>query len=173
MVLLDVLYIPKFKFNLLSVSSFIASAQAIISFYHDSFLIQEVTTKRRIGKGKRTEGLYVLDTNTSNSEGLYILDTNTSNSEISVNQVGSQIWHDRLGHPSAKVLQILKPPLQLKVVTSPKDAPCFVCPLAKQKRLSFISHHHMAAKVFDLIQCDVWGGHIIYLRLITNDHFLL
>lgn len=34
---------------------------------------------------------------------------------------------------------------------------CYVCPLAKQKRLPFVSHHHMPEFPFDLIHCDVWG----------------
>lgn len=107
MVLLDVLYVPEFKFNLLFVSSFITSAHAMITFYHDSFLIQELHTKRMIGRGKMIEGLYVLD-------------NYTLASAFSVKHVGSHIWHDRLGH-SLKVLQIKRPYLELDFVVSPKD----------------------------------------------------
>ena len=33
---------------------------------------------------------------------------------------------------------------------------CLVCPIAKQKRLFFLSLNHMSIFVFDLIHCDVW-----------------
>lgn len=75
--------------------------------------------------------------------------------------MGSHIWHERLGHPSVKVVQFLNHLLKLDVVISPKDTPCSICPLAKQKRLPFISHHHIAAKTFDLIHCDAWGPYHI------------
>ena len=34
---------------------------------------------------------------------------------------------------------------------------CVICPLAKQRRIAFPSFNHMAAALFDLIHCDVWG----------------
>lgn len=151
LVLLDVLYIPEFKFNLLSVSSFIANTLVVISFYHDSFLIQELKTRKMIGKGKLIEGLYVLD-------------TLPPVSELSVNQVCSHTWHARLGHPSGKILQLLKTKLHLDVLVSHKDTPCSTCPLEKQKRLSFPSAHYIFAMAFDLIHCDVWGLSCIYFE---------
>lgn len=39
-----------------------------------------------------------------------------------------------------------------------KDVPCPVCPLAKQKRLKFVSNNHLSANPFDLIHLDVWGS---------------
>lgn len=37
------------------------------------------------------------------------------------------------------------------------DSHYYICPLAKQKHLSFSSNNHVASHVFDLIHCDVWG----------------
>lgn len=31
------------------------------------------------------------------------------------------------------------------------------CPLAKQRKLPFESHNHLAKSPFDLIHCDIWG----------------
>lgn len=61
LVLHDVLFVPQFKFNLLSVSSLTLGSQTNTSFFRDHFKIQENTTKMMIGKGDKVQGLYVLD----------------------------------------------------------------------------------------------------------------
>ncbi|XP_073307175.1 uncharacterized protein [Primulina huaijiensis] len=86
----DVMFIPHFKLNLLSVSSVLANTKSMISFHHNSFIIQEVITRKMIGKGRKIEGLYVLDT----SSGL---------KNIFINQISLETWHSRLGHPSIKI----------------------------------------------------------------------
>ncbi|XP_075491094.1 uncharacterized protein LOC142529437 [Primulina tabacum] len=78
LVVLDVLYIPEFKFNLLSVSSLIATTQNVISFYCDSFIIQDMAIEKMIGKGRRIDGLYVLD-------------ASSIHPGSSINQVGSHV----------------------------------------------------------------------------------
>ena len=57
-----------------------------------------------------------------------------------------------------------------------KADPCYVCPLAKQRRLSFDSNNHMAQSPFDLVHCDVRGpyhvssqsGHRFFLTLVDD-----
>lgn len=51
----DVLFVPEFKINLFSVSSFIMHTEMVISFFHDQFTIEDPTLKRMIGKGRRME----------------------------------------------------------------------------------------------------------------------
>ncbi|XP_073121108.1 uncharacterized protein [Henckelia pumila] len=141
--LLDVLYIPEFKFNLLSVSSLIADTQSTVSFYHDSFIIQDNISKRMIGKGKKIDGLYILE-------------VASSSSSIPINHVDIQVWHNLLGHPSLKILQSLRSMLQLNIEDLHSATPCTVCPLAKQKLLPFVSHHHVSLDAFDLVHCDTY-----------------
>lgn len=38
--------------------------------------------------------------------------------------------------------------------------PCYICPLAKQRKLSFVSHNNMSSSPFDLIHCDIWGPYL-------------
>lgn len=66
-------------------------------------------------------------------------------------------WHDRLGNPSIKHVNALRDVLPLKSLKDHCSAPCLVCPLAKQRRLSFQSNNHIAANLFDILHCDVWG----------------
>lgn len=73
--------------------------------------------------------------------------------------VSIDTWHCRFGHPSISRLHVLKDILNLDTC-SVKDCHfkyCTVCPLEKQKRLSFKSSHHMIKNCFDLIHVDIWG----------------
>lgn len=53
---------------------------------------------------------------------------------------------------------------------------CHICPLAKQRRLSFPFNNNVANDVFDLIHCDIWGpfkiptysGHKFFLTLVDD-----
>ena len=117
-----------------------------------------------IGKGKRVQDLYVLDMNNSEFYGQPIV----------CNNVSVQTWQNRLGHFSPKCFDLLKNQLQCNKTSS--TVPCYICPLAKQRRLSFISHHNMSDSPFDLIHCDIWGpyhlnsysGHRYFLTVLDD-----
>lgn len=55
------LLVPEFKFDIFSVSSFLADTKLSIIFFRDSFLIQDFNNQMTIGKGIQIENLYVLD----------------------------------------------------------------------------------------------------------------
>lgn len=82
LILKDVLFVPAFKFNLFSVSSFIGSSQLTVIFYNDRFIIQDPHIKTTIGKGRRLQNLYVLDVVQPHAEFL-------------TNQVSFSTWHNR------------------------------------------------------------------------------
>lgn len=144
LVLEDVLYIPDFKFNLISVSCLLAKTTSVINFCHNSFINQKVLTNKMIGKRRKVDGLYILDASSDSRTG-------------SVNQVSVNLWHSRLGHPSVRVMELLKDHLQYNVFQLDKCKSCLICPLAKQRRLAFISNHNVSASPFDLMHCNVWG----------------
>lgn len=54
--------------------------------------------------------------------------------------------------------------LQFDVSKYSNTEPCYICPLAKQRRLSFVSHNHLSQSPFDLIHCDVWGPYHVSAR---------
>ena len=140
-VLRDVLFVPGFKFNLVSVSALTINSDLVLLFLNDGFVIQDMSSKMMIGKGKRQDGLYVLQVDTS------------SHIHSSFNLVSAQIWHDRLGHLSFKKLQPMKSVLDF--AASNKGQPCYICPLAKHRRLLFISHNTLSAKPFDIVHCEI------------------
>ncbi|KAK0584459.1 hypothetical protein LWI29_013591 [Acer saccharum] len=106
LILKDVLFVPTFKFNLLSVSALTSETKLTVQFLPDHFEIQEICSQMMIDRGKRVEDLYVLDAATLNSV-----------SSTYVNNVSAQVWHNRLGHISFKRLDSLKSHLHYIVIT--------------------------------------------------------
>ena len=84
----DVLFVPKFKFNLLSVSALLLHTDFSVNFWVDHFIIQDLNQQLTIGKDKLVVCLYVLDVDTPHF------------SSALVNVVAASTWHNRLGHVS-------------------------------------------------------------------------
>ncbi|CAA7046908.1 unnamed protein product [Microthlaspi erraticum] len=98
-----------------------------------------------IGRGNLINNLYILQA-----------------PAISSNLCGSLLddgllWHQRLGHPFPAKLQHLSGILHLHKAASSVSPHCSICPLAKQKRLSFPSNSRLSKAPFDLVHLDVWG----------------
>lgn len=60
LVLRDVLYVPDFCFNLLSVSALTHKTSRMVHFTADSCAIQDKLLLKTIGKGDFSKGLYIL-----------------------------------------------------------------------------------------------------------------
>ncbi|KAL5565554.1 hypothetical protein UlMin_028718 [Ulmus minor] len=122
----------------------------------------DLSTKKMIGRVDKVQDLYILNLN--------------SISHAFVNNVSAHIWHNRLGHISFKRLDSLKDQLKCDVTRLHKSDPCYICPLAKQRRLPFESNNHLSKFPFDLVHCDIWGpyqtisytGHRYFLTLVDD-----
>ena len=114
-----------------------------------------------IGKGNKIGDLYLFYVNNNNSA------LSSSQSITSINNVDVHIWHSRLGHLSNKRLNLLKDQLHCNTSKLHTHNPCYICPLAKQRTLSFVSNNHMPPFLFDLMHCDIWGP---YNELDYFDH---
>ena len=68
----------------------------------------------------------------------------TALNSCNVNYVDTtSLWHCRFGHPSAKRLELLQSVVPTIISCNNKTFDCSICPLAKQRRLSFptsVSH---------------------------------
>ena len=125
-----------------------------------------------IGKGKRVQDLYVFIVKPSKS--IFNSKSAFHNSAICINNVFVQTWHNRLVHLSTKCFDLLQEQLQCKRISN--SSHCTICPLAKQRKLPFISHNHMSQSHFDLVHCDIWGpyhaasysGHRYFLTLVDD-----
>ncbi|CAA7044889.1 unnamed protein product [Microthlaspi erraticum] len=92
LVLHNVLHVPSFRFNLISVSSLLKDSNSSNHFYSNHCLIQESTQGLMIGRGTLIQNLYILQPSTS---------SNFCGSLL----VDGALWHQRLGHPSFAKLQ--------------------------------------------------------------------
>ena len=112
LILNDILCVPEFKFNLLSVSGLTSAGDdlgLIVHFLHDFFYIQDTCSKKMLGMSCHHNDLYLLDPNSL-----------TYASIAYVNNISAQTWHNRLGHLSFKRLDSLKDQLFCDVFTLKK-----------------------------------------------------
>ena len=137
----NVFLIPSFKFNLLSVSQITKSLNCAVTFLLDRCFFQDLTTKRTIRVGSCWNGLYFMQSPTS----LY-----------ATARPSFDIWHWRLGHPSASRSSDISA-LDSSVSFSNKMS-CDVCPLGKHTRTPFPSSNTKSSFPFELIHCDIWGS---------------
>lgn len=72
-------------------------------------------------------------------------------------QISSEVWHQRLGHPSQDKIHALSKLLHISCNKTSLDRLCTICPLAKQKRLSFPHSQKLSKSPFDLVHIDIWG----------------
>lgn len=159
--LTDVLYVPQFELNLISVTCLTKSQLLMVKLYHNHAVIKQITSKKMIGRADVHEGLYLLDIPSQ---------TFSTNAAVTLQQ-----WHSRFGHPANDKIKILGEELSLSNKDC-EDLVCSVCPLAKQKRIPFVSMNHIANKPFDILHCDVWGpyqtpsfqGHKYFVTLVDD-----
>lgn len=140
----NVLYVPEFKFNLLSVTRLTKDLSCSISFFPNFCTLQDFYSGKVIGIGREHNGLYMLKDEVPAVIGGTIKPDNHID-----------LWHIRLGHPSLKAMQHI---LSLKDHTDVRrHNNCQTCPLAKQCRSVFPESHSKSTKCFQLMHVDVWG----------------
>ena len=166
----NVLCVPSFTFNLLSISKLTKHLPFCLVFLSQFYFIQDLTCWKMIGVGEMHHGLYLLQRKLSSSSSKHpSLSQYLSplKSILIVNSVVDmpKLWHSRLGHPSFNKLLPIKD--VLPSFSQSCDDICTVCPLAKHKRLPFPTHNEISKFPFDLIHIDVWGPYSV----ITHDGY--
>ena len=144
----NMLCIPSFSFNLVSLSKLIPSFSCCCIFLSHYCFIQDLQPSRMNELGKKQGGLYTLQlANTilpkfffdmlSMLSSLSFVNSVTSCNSTSIID-DTSLRHSRLGHPSFERLVLLQS-LLLEVINcrNNKYFDCLICPIAKQKRLSF------------------------------------
>lgn len=138
----DVLLIPSFGFNLVSISKLTQQHSCSIAFNSQFCVIQDLVSMREIGRAQAHGGLYRIM-------------GNRTNNKVAAATTNADIWHLRFGHTPSLKLDFLS---QMDPhITSKNQSHCPTCPIAKQKRLSFPISESLASCPFDLIHVDIWG----------------
>ncbi|KAL8144971.1 hypothetical protein AgCh_003257 [Apium graveolens] len=158
----NVLCVPTFKHNLLSVQKLVQDNNCEVNFSPTQCIITDKTSKQVVGIAKVSNGLYVLNSNSVASSNSVMLSDPES------------LWHHRLGHtPLPKLFKIpyLKPLLKNTAHT------CLTCPMAKMTKLPFQSSESISPKKFDLVHMDIWGPYKVpyqskyrFFLTLVDDH---
>jgi len=148
--LINVLYIPSFTFNLISISKLVSSASCTLTFSSTTCILQDTNTQARIGTVEVRHDLYQLTPD-------HIIPHTICSTTVrpQCNIIPIDLWHFRMGHPSSERLQCMQS--YYPFLQNNKNFTCNTCHYAKHKRLPFSSSNSHASNSFDLLHIDIWG----------------
>ncbi|KAM0001405.1 putative RNA-directed DNA polymerase [Helianthus debilis subsp. tardiflorus] len=72
-------------------------------------------------------------------------------------KASSTIWHQRLGHPHARVFHSIVSGFSLPVSNKLFPTICSACQQGKSSKLSLNNSNFHSNNILDLVYCDVWG----------------
>lgn len=147
LILHDVLHIPLFQFNLISVQKLCKDLNCTVLFDETKCVIQDHLKKgRQLLLGNSQGGLYSTPTQGSK------FPVNTSLLAV---KEDLNVWHLRLGHVPFDKLKSIPDLSSLKHKFA--DVLCQICPLSRQTRIAFPNSQSQTTHYFELIHIDVWG----------------
>jgi hypothetical protein len=148
----NVLHVPRIASNLLSVHKLCLHNNCSCHFDANKLLIQDIPTGRLLYKGLSKNGVYPIHSQLFSSAF-----NNTACTAQSFSSEKWQLWHSRLGHPSAKILTSLFPTLHSNFLSKDVIEHCHHCLAGKMHQLPFpISNKHVVSP-FELVHADLWG----------------
>ena len=160
LVLNGVLYVPSFKYNILSVSKLSTQLNGYIIFTPQHCLMQTPLPRKPQVLGELYAGLYLFKPSSAvNSDAFVrnfpILSLNTQSSVCNASMFSQDLWHARLGHLPFTKLQKLGLLSSHTSIDSIKE--CLICSKARQHRFPFPHSQIHSTQVFKLIHIDLWG----------------
>ncbi|KAL2938151.1 Retrovirus-related Pol polyprotein from transposon TNT 1-94 [Bienertia sinuspersici] len=175
----NVMLVPTFKHNLISVQRLVKDTECEVVFKKEYCVIQKNGGKHVVALGVAKQGLYILKNESMGTviEEIKRKRTASNKHNMTVNsaqevQVPDSVkkakemtkemmWHQRLGHaPLARIKSIQ----EVKEEILNEDEHCLICPQAKMTKLPFESNPKRAEKPFDLVHIDTWGAYRVPTR---------
>ncbi|KAJ4744580.1 polyprotein [Rhynchospora pubera] len=144
-VLQDVLYVPQFSRNLISISKLLHDNPFLAINFCSSFcLIKDHHTMTTLLQVHSLRGLFSISLSSSPPQALLGM------------RVSPSTWHARFGHPSnATTLHILN--TNNLACNSTKLTFCNDCAMAKAHQLPFSSSSSSTVSPLELVHSDLWG----------------
>lgn len=151
-ILENVLYIPSFKYNLISVNKLTTTTQSKFIFFPTYCLLEDQKTEHILLRGKAVGSLYVFY-DSGNNDVFTVNQTSTNISHL-------YTWHRRLAHTPLSVMQYIKfleitPSISRKHIIEMQT--CEACHKAKQSRLPFLIRTSNVSGIFELLHVDIWA----------------
>ncbi|XP_075092494.1 retrovirus-related Pol polyprotein from transposon RE1 [Nicotiana tabacum] len=166
----NVLYIPEFKYNLLSISQLTKELQCMVAFFPDFCIFQDLYSGQVKGIGKEKHGLYILQGGLSQDSSATSI--NKCAHAASLNN-SIDIWHWRLEHAPIDVIR------KLDALSTLNKGPQYghVCPVAKKSKLPFSLSTSVSNVAFELVHYDIWGPYRVpsysgkrYFVIVVDDY---
>ena len=186
LILDNVLVVPDFKNNLLSINKLTSSGKCKVNFYAGYCIIIDNNTLKIRGIGECKNGLYylindqienVIETLKTLSANLTVFNATQQPIKVTHGWLESQNlsdnmrWHLRLGHAPIKKLSMIG--LNIKPTASSNSlTTCITCPLGKFTKLPFSQSQFHATYPFELLHIDIWGPYKVPIRG-KNNFFLI
>lgn len=149
----NVLCVPFFKHNLLSVKKLIKHNNCEVSFKPSYCTIVDKLSQKLLAVGEAKHGLYYL---VHTNDPLLWLQTHTSvqclYSQAGVGNDSITLRHHRLGHTPQSKLQLIP-----SIPNTKTSQICVTCPMAKFHNLPFSLSESQASVQFELIHIDTKG----------------
>lgn len=146
----NILHVPKSSKNLVSVNRFTRDNDVFLEFHPNHFSIKEQVTRRTLHNGRCEGGLYPLQSSSPRS---------TPNKQAhAVVKPSASLWHQRLGHPSRRVVEQIVSCHKLSFChDSNNDRVCDACQKGKSHQLPYPKSTSLSSSPLDLVFSDVWG----------------
>lgn len=162
LILYDVLCVPSFKFNLISIGKLTCSKKNCVLFTDSHCITQDTLSWTVIGVARATSVLYLMQDSEQDMSRFCFDKVVKFPSVFSIdsckpeNKIKSfNIWHFRLGHAPLKRINVIHQ--HCPVVDCSDELICEICPLVNQRKLSFLIHIQSTNAIFQLIHADIWG----------------
>ena len=151
----NVLHVPNFHFNLISVNKLCKDISCTISFTNDMCYLQGPSLRRPLQLGRIKNGLYYCQTAPTNIKPQAQV-PNTFSCLSALNKIdASKLWHLRLGHAPFSVIKLALP--NLNISSCLNSSLCKIYPATRQSRLSFNHSSIKSVSPFELLHLDTWG----------------
>jgi hypothetical protein len=117
----NILHVPEISKNLLSVYRLVSDNDIFIEFHKYFFCVKDKATRNVILRGRSRGGLYPIPFDRASLQGRHA----SSSVKISPSQ-----WHQRLGHPSNKIVQSIVRSNNLPCSSNFESSICDACQLS-------------------------------------------
>lgn len=162
LILCNVLVVPQFKHNSLSIHKLARDNECEIQFTPQACAIIHSATKLRKAVGKMCNGLYYLVDQPQSSVAENVVSTSVFHKSVCNNAaVDYSVWHLRLGHAAASKMKHIP---HLKHLDATTEKVCLTCPMAKFAKLSYALSDSHSKTIFALLHIDTWGPYKVPTR---------
>ncbi|GJU85880.1 ribonuclease H-like domain-containing protein [Tanacetum coccineum] len=159
-VIFDVLVVPKYCMNLLSMNKLIRDSRMFVGFIETKCFIQDLHQNKIVRTGSENGGLYMFDYGSPLSS-----NSQTIGKSSAICFVSKSMWHTRLDHPSNQAVDMLQQ--DLNFTKDSHVSPCDIYHKAMQTREPFPFSDHQTTDIGELIHLDMWGPY----KVVSKDGF--